>query len=89
MPLPANNKNPNVGLHCNDSCEVMQTKKNSLPRFRQPARKQVRKLNFLNRNRIKSKHANTVRQILTEFCAKFGDDWSFREETYMEIHNGH
>jgi hypothetical protein len=21
-------------------------------------------------------------QILTELCTKFGDDWSFREETY-------
>jgi hypothetical protein len=28
-------------------------------------------------------------QILTELCTKFGDDWSFREETYKGKLNGH
>jgi hypothetical protein len=28
-------------------------------------------------------------QILTELYTKFGDDWSFREETYQGLQNGH
>ncbi len=27
-------------------------------------------------------------QILTELCRKFGDDWSFREETFKGLQNG-
>jgi hypothetical protein len=26
---------------------------------------------------------------LTELYTKFGDDWSFREETYQGLQNGH
>jgi hypothetical protein len=28
-------------------------------------------------------------QILTELSTKFGDDWSFREELYKGLQNGH
>ncbi len=27
-------------------------------------------------------------QILTELCTKFGDDWSFSEETYKGMDKG-
>jgi hypothetical protein len=39
--------------------------------------------------RFPTTHRSAMYQILTELCTTFGDDWSFREETYKGTLNGH